>query len=84
MRAYCRAYPLGRLRAFEEWAGHAAEAASGLDPDEVVFLWDDLTVVRSPVSAEAQVLWDTVSPPWEAFCTDSLGFTGQPAPTTSL
>ncbi|MGQ4727678.1 MULTISPECIES: hypothetical protein [Streptomyces] len=84
MKAYCRAYPLGRLRAFEGWPDHAAEAAFGLDPDEVVFLWDDFTVVRSPVNAEAEVLWDTVSPPWEAFCTGSLGFTGSAAPATPL
>jgi len=71
MRRYCRAYPLGDLRGFEGWRDPDGEP---LADDAVVYLWDDLTVVASPVIPDSQVLWDTVGPGWERFCRDTLRF----------
>ncbi len=39
-----------------------------------MYLWDDFSVVRSPVRAEEGVLWQNVTPEWEAFCKETLGF----------
>jgi len=47
VRTYCRAYRLAELRAYTGWAD--VGPAADLGQEDVVYLWDDLTVVRSPV-----------------------------------
>jgi uncharacterized protein len=71
-RPYSRAYRLGDLRAFPEWRADGADA--GLGDDEIVFLHDDLTVSRSPLRRQEDVLREGESPAWGAFCRDTLGF----------
>jgi hypothetical protein len=50
---YCKAYLLGALRNYQAWG----EAGADLPDDTVVYLWNDFTVVRSPVGAPDGVLW---------------------------
>ena len=70
MRTYCRAYRLAELRRFPGFA----EADPPAPGDTVVYLWDDLTVVDSPVAADPAQLWSDPGPEWRAFCTRELGF----------
>ncbi|SCF07821.1 hypothetical protein GA0070558_12559 [Micromonospora haikouensis] len=66
---YCRAYPEPELVAFDGWPSPAADVAG----DAVLFLHHDLTVTRSVWPGE-QVVFDQVTPAWERFCRDRLGF----------
>jgi hypothetical protein len=72
MRTYCSAYRLAELRAFAEWAD--AGAAADLGDEDIVYLWDDLTVVRSPVSEDEHPIHASVTPAWREFCQTRLGF----------
>jgi hypothetical protein len=70
MQKYCKAYHLKDLRQFSAWIEHHAELAD----DTIVYLWDDFTVVKSPVLAEQQMLWTDVTPEWQTFCKETLQF----------
>jgi hypothetical protein len=80
-RAYCRAYTLDALRAFDGWREPPPAAAADGDGDgdgdrdEIVFLHQDYTVTRSIVHGE-QVMWpsDAVTPAWQEFCRTRLAF----------
>jgi hypothetical protein len=71
---YCKAYLLGRIRAFPGWSERALLPEADLADDDVVYLCDDHTVVRSPVSADPGLLWSTPSPEWQEFCATTLEF----------
>ena len=73
MRKYCKAYHLSDLRQFPSWGAQQQESDELAD-DTVVYLWDDFTVVKSPVLADKGVLWQSVTPEWEAFCKETLSF----------
>ncbi|HEU5374019.1 MAG TPA: hypothetical protein VFV38_01125 [Ktedonobacteraceae bacterium] len=73
MRKYCKAYHLKDLRQFPSWNAHWQKEEE-LTEDTVVYLWDDFTVVKSPVLAEQGVLWKDVTPEWKAFCRETLHF----------
>ncbi|MEU9645348.1 hypothetical protein [Streptomyces sp. NPDC048188] len=81
MRAYCKAYRLGELRAFPEWDGLAGGADAGLADDVIVYVWDDLTVVRTPVLRDEGVLVDEATPRWREFCATGLRFTARDGAT---
>lgn len=70
MRKYCKAYKLASLRQFPLWSTEETE----LTDDTIVYLWDDFTVVKSPVQTEQKALWDRVTPEWVAFCKETLQF----------
>lgn len=74
MRKYCKAYYLKDLRLFGDWADKCKGDASLLNDDDVVYLWDDFTVVKSPVIPEDGLLFDEVSPAWQDFCKTTLHF----------
>lgn len=73
VRSYCKAYHLRDLRQFRGWQEQPSEHAPPLADDSVVYLWDDLTVAASPIQRD-HVLFTTVTPQWQAFCTDTLHF----------
>lgn len=73
MRKYCKAYHLKDLRQFPAW-NERHEGEGELIDDTVVYLWDDFTVVKSPVVTEQEALWNRVTPEWEAFCREALRF----------
>lgn len=74
MHKYCKAYHIQDLRQFPFWNEHHEEDESELDEETVVYLWDDFTVVKSPVMADQGILWKRVTPEWEAFCKETLNF----------
>ena len=76
MKTYCRAYAVRDLRAYPDWAAQATPEQAELADDDVVYLWDDYTVVRSPVLADQGLLWNSDTPQWRRFCTEELRFTG--------
>jgi len=73
MRKYCKAYYLKDLRPFSRWTEKREENESALSNDDVVYLWDDFTVVRSPV-LPGGVIFDEVTPQWQEFCQTTLQF----------
>lgn len=74
LRKYCKAYHLRDLRQFNGWTEKREENEPDLSDDEVVYLWDDFTVVKSPVIPEKGLLFDTVTPQWQDFCATTLKF----------
>ena len=73
MRKYCKAYSLGDVRQFSDWAEKHEENGPALSDDDICYLWDDFTVVKSPVQDKG-VLFDTVTPTWQNFCKTTLKF----------
>ena len=71
MRNYCKAYHLKDLRQFDHWL--EKDGSSELTDSDVVYLWDDFTVVKSPV-IPGGVIFDSVSPAWKEFCQTTLAF----------
>ena len=49
IRKYCKAYYLKDLRLFSEWTEKREESDEAFADEDVVYLWDDFVVVRSPV-----------------------------------
>jgi hypothetical protein len=74
MRKYCKAYHLKDLRQFADWTEKSEEHEEELTDESVVYLWDDFTVVRSPVIPDKGLLFDTITPEWQAFCKETLQF----------
>ena len=73
IRKYCKAYYLKDLRAFEDWTEKREEKEAELTDEDVVYLWDDFTVVRSPV-LPGGVIFDDVTQKWQDFCHTTLQF----------
>ena len=73
IRKYCKAYYLKDLRQWSLWAEKREESESELTDEDVVYLWDDFVVVRSPV-LPGGVIFDQVTKPWQEFCQTTLGF----------
>jgi len=73
MRKYCNAYKLGDLRQFSGWTEKREENEPELTDDSICYLWDDFTVVKSPVQDKG-VLFDAVTPEWREFCDTTLKF----------
>jgi hypothetical protein len=73
IRKYCKAYYLKDLRQFGDWTEKREESESDLTDEDVVYLWDDFVVVRSPV-LPGGVIFDRVTPQWQDFCQTTLGF----------
>lgn len=74
MKIYCKAYYLRDLRRFQSWNEISWANQADLSDETVVYLWDDLRVVRSPILADQDVLVDKVTPLWREFCLTTLGF----------
>jgi hypothetical protein len=73
MQRYCKAYHLKDLRLFEGWVERRGENNTELTDDTIVYLWDDFTVVESPVQND-KVLFDEITPEWRNFCEMTLRF----------
>ena len=86
MGMYCKAYPLSRLREFGGWSERPgsmivdpaapsgdAEAAPAPSEPDYLFLQENL-VVTNGVFMDENVVFDAVTPEWEAFCRTVLGF----------
>src|ERR1700730_10718340 len=73
MRRYCKAYHLCDLRQFRGWKEIAEENEPELTDESICYLWDDFTVVRSPVQ-EKGILFNEVTSDWQTFCQQDLHF----------
>src|SRR5215475_13197762 len=73
IRKYCKAYYLKDLRQWSHWTEKCEEKEAELTDDDVVYLWDDFVVVRSPV-LPGGVIFDNVTNAWQDFCHTTLGF----------
>jgi hypothetical protein len=74
MKQYCKAYHLADLRRFAGWKEVPPADGSRLTDETIVYLWDDLSVVASPVAPERAPLWESRSGDWERFCREELEF----------
>lgn len=74
LRKYCKAYHLKDLREFDGWTEKSEANEPDLADDDVVYLWDDFTVVRSPVIPDKGLIFDAVTPAWQNFCATTLQF----------
>jgi hypothetical protein len=73
MRKYCKAYQLKDLRGFSGWTERLEGEDQALSNEDIVYLWDDFTVVKSPVQDKG-VVFDAVTPEWQDFCKTTLNF----------
>jgi hypothetical protein len=74
MRKYCKAYHVRDLRKFAGWVEKHDENEADFSDDTVVYLWDDFSVVRSPVIPDRGLVFDDVTPEWQQFCKEVLKF----------
>ncbi len=74
MKKYCKAYYLKDLRQFSSWSEKREANEEDLQDDSVVYLWDDLTVVRSPVIPDKGLIFDATTTAWQNFCIETLQF----------
>src|SRR5690348_4144569 len=72
-KKYCKAYYLKDLRQFPCWTENREEHELELTDEDVVYLWDDFTVVRSPV-LPGGIIFDEVTEQWQDFCRTVLAF----------
>lgn len=89
MGAYCKAYLLRELRAFPEW--HEAQVANAdvddhlapqggaapLTDDSVVYVHENL-IVTAGIYMDEDVVFDSVTPAWQAYCREALQFAVPP------
>jgi hypothetical protein len=74
MGSYCKAYPIERFREFGGWIEKMPCAADPeLEDGRYLFLQENL-VVTDGIFIDEKVVFDQVTPEWEAFCKDKLGF----------
>lgn len=64
---YCKAYPVEALRQFPEWS------ELGSTDDGIVYLHQDFSVTAC-LWHDQEVLFRSLSPAWEKFCTEQLAF----------
>ncbi len=74
IRKYCKAYHLQDLRQFSGWAEKHEENEPELSDEDIVYLWYDFTVVKSPIIPNKGLLFDEVTPEWQDFCKTTLKF----------
>jgi hypothetical protein len=74
MRKYCKAYLLRDLRRFSAWTAKDEMSEEKLSDNDVVYLWDDLTVSKSPFIADKDLMFDAATPEWQNFCLTALQF----------
>lgn len=73
-KKYCKAYYLKDLRVFSNWSEKREENEPELVDESIVYLWDDFTVVRSPIISEKGIVFDEITSDWQTFCQAALQF----------
>jgi len=73
VKKYCKAYYLKDLRQYADWSEESEEGAPALSDEDVVYVWDDFTVVKSPV-LPGGVIFSHVTSAWQNFCETTLQF----------
>lgn len=71
---YCKAYTLKELRRYEKWQEQQeGSERPPLSDDDVVFVHQDFTVTKNIWQGE-DVIYKDLTPAWQAFCRERLGF----------
>lgn len=73
-RKYCKAYILKDLRQFSGWTEKREVNEPEMKDEDIVYLWDDGTVVTSPVIPDKGIVFEQVTPAWQEFCQTVLQF----------
>lgn len=79
MGRYCKAYPVHRLREFSGWEPKLENTRKEngvprpLGDDDFLYLQENLTVTDG-IFLDENVIFDSVTPPWETFCKEALHF----------
>ena len=87
MGAYCKAYPIRRLREFSGWTenlenarkekteadGKAADKPRELNDDAFLYLQENY-VVTDGIFLDENIIFSDVTPEWIEFCRDKLKF----------
>jgi hypothetical protein len=74
MHKYCKAYYISAMRQFPGWTEKREGNEAELADEAIVYLWDDFTVVRSPVIPDKGLVFDAVTKEWKDFCRTTLQF----------
>jgi hypothetical protein len=87
MGRYCKAYHARSFRAFNNWTenrdqlrktkqtedGKEVEVPRELTDDDVLYLQENFTVTDG-IFLDKNIVFDAVTPEWQAFCTETLSF----------
>jgi hypothetical protein len=88
MGKYCKAYLLLELRKYEGWIENSENARSEkkkvdgkeieeireLNDDSIVYIQENF-VVTDDIYKEKNILFNSVTPEWKEYCTNTLNFT---------
>jgi len=87
MGKYCKAYPLKKLRQFNQWSektentrketkeidGKEIEVNRELTDYDFLYLQENY-VVTDGIFKDENIIFDSVTPEWKEFCDNTLGF----------
>ena len=87
MGSYCKAYPVEMFRAFSGWQentqnlrtekkeidGKEVEERRELSENDHFYLQENL-VVTDGIFIDENIIFDNITPEWEAYCKDELKF----------
>src|SRR6185369_1386086 len=87
MGAYCKAYPISRLRAFSGWTENlenarkektgadekAIEKSREFSNDDFLYLQENY-IVTDGIFMDENIIFSNVTPEWIEFCRDNLKF----------
>jgi hypothetical protein len=87
MGSYCKAYPVEMFRAFSGWEenhqnlrkekkeidGKEVEERRELSENDHFYLQENL-VVTDGIFMDENIIFDNITPEWEAYCKDDLKF----------
>ncbi len=87
MGSYCKAYPVEMFRAFSGWEenlqnlrkekkeidGKEVEERRELSENDHFYLQENL-VVTDGIFIDENIIFDNITPEWEAYCKDDLKF----------
>jgi hypothetical protein len=74
MKKYCKAYHIGDLRRFDGWREQREDQEPELSDEAIVYVCDDLSVVRSPITPDKSIVFANITPAWQTFCQEELHF----------
>jgi hypothetical protein len=86
MGTYCKAYTLAALREFDQWKEQSQNAKAVPQPngdlpavprvltDEDYLFVQENFVVTDGIFIDENIIFDSVTPDWQRFCTEKLGF----------
>jgi hypothetical protein len=76
MGSYCKAYPASRFQEYPNWSEKPLplQAESSTDPEARYFFLQENLIVTDGIFLDERIVFDNVTPEWEAFCKERLEF----------